>query len=295
MTEKKLLLIVNPNSGDGMARRWVYDMLEILSARYPLITVYFSKCVGDIIRVTKENAVSFDAVVCCGGDGTLNETINGLIAAGSRAELGYIPTGTVNDFATSHGIPKNIKAAVAKIAAGEPREYDVGVLGERCFSYVGAFGAFTEVSYLTPQVSKASFGKAAYVAEAIKSLPELKAYHAKVTYDGKTEEGDFIYGMFSNSKTVGGIRFFGNSEEHLLSDGFLEMTLVRFPQTLLELQNAVTGLLTQAPSPSVIRAKIEKAEIVFSEETPFTADGEFGGAFTDVTVRNIPHGIRVVE
>ena len=146
MPEKKLLLIINPNSGDGAARRWVYDMINILSAKYPLITVYFSKCTGDIIRAVCEYSEGYDAVVCCGGDGTLNETLNGLISIKSDAELGYIPTGTVNDFAGSHKIPKNIKMAIDKIANGEAHKYDIGRIGDRYISYGAAIGAFTAVA-----------------------------------------------------------------------------------------------------------------------------------------------------
>ena len=295
MSEKKLLLIINPNSGDGAARRWVYDIINILSAKYPLITVYFSKCTGDIIRAVCEYVGGYDAVVCCGGDGTLNEALNGLLITGSGAELGYIPTGTVNDFASSHGIPKNIKMAIDKIAQGEAHKYDVGKIGDKYFSYVAAFGVFTAVSYQTAQSKKASFGRMAYVAEAAKSLSELKSYQMTIKTSDTEISGEFIYGMFSNSKTVGGIRFFGDNEMDRLRDGMLDVTLVRYPKTAAELQSAVTGLLTMAESPMVVRLKAEKADIVFDEEVPFTADGEYGGSYAKVSITYVPNGINIIE
>ncbi len=295
MPEKKLLLIINPNSGDGAARRWVYDMINILSAKYPLITVYFSKCTGDIIRAVCEYSEGYDAVVCCGGDGTLNETLNGLISIKSDAELGYIPTGTVNDFAGSHKIPKNIKMAIDKIANGEAHKYDIGRIGDRYFSYVAAFGAFTAVAYQTSQTKKASFGKIAYVAEAAKSLAELKPYKMTIKTADTEISGEFIYGMFSNSKTVGGIRFFGDNEMERLRDGMLDVTLVRYPKNAAELQSTVTALLTMGESPMVVRLKAERADLIFEEEVSFTADGEYGGSYREVSVFDVPDGINIIE
>lgn len=295
MAEKKLLLIINPHSGDGAAKRWVFDMLSILSPVYPLITVYFSKCTGDIIRAVSEYASGYDAVVCCGGDGTLNETLNGLLITGNTAALGYIPTGTVNDFAGSHGIPRNIKMAIDKVARGKPEKYDVGRLGDKYFSYVAAFGAFTAVAYQTSQAKKASFGRIAYVAEAAKSLAELKPYNLTLKTESEEISGEFIYGMFSNSKTVGGIRFFGNNESDRLRDGLLDVTLVRYPKNAAELQSAVTGLLSMAESPMIVRLKSAKAELSFDKEVSFTADGEFGGTYTGVTVFDVPNAISIIE
>lgn len=295
MAEKKLLLIINPHSGDGAAKRWIYDMITILSPVYPMITVYFSKCSGDIIRAVSENIAGYDAVVCCGGDGTLNETLNGLLLTGSKAALGYIPTGTVNDFAGSHGIPRNIKMAIDKIARGKPEKYDVGRLGEKYFSYVAAFGAFTAVAYQTSQAKKASFGRMAYVAEAAKSLTELKPYKLTLKTENEEVSGEFIYGMFSNSKTVGGIRFFGNNESERLRDGLLDITLIRFPRNAAEWQGAISALISQSDSPMIVRMKAAQATLSFDTEVSFTADGEYGGTYTEVCVCDVPNSINIIE
>ena len=234
-------------------------------------------------------------MVCCGGDGTLNETLNGLISIKSDAELGYIPTGTVNDFAGSHKIPKNIKMAIDKIANGEAHKYDIGRIGDRYFSYVAAFGAFTAVAYQTSQTKKASFGKIAYITEAAKSLAELKPYKMTIKTADTEISGEFIYGMFSNSKTVGGIRFFGDNEMERLRDGMLDVTLVRYPKNAAELQSAVTALLTMGESPMVERLKAERADLIFEEEVSFTADGEYGGSYREVSVFDVPDGINIIE
>ena len=293
--EQNVLLIINPNSGDGEAKRWVYDMTAGLLSRFDFVTVYFSKCAGDIMRVVREKSASYDAVVCCGGDGTLNETISGLYLAGTSPMLGYIPTGTVNDFATSHKIPKGIKGAIEKIVAGTPVEYDVGLLGDRPFSYVAAFGAFTDVAYLTPQEIKASFGRTAYIAEAAKRLFSLTPIEVSFTHEGKQITDKFIYGMVANSKTVGGIRFFEGNSADSLRDGKLEVLLIRFPDTAGQLQQALSGILTQKANDFVYKFTAPEITFRFGGSAPWTLDGESGGDSPEVTVKCLPSRIRVIE
>lgn len=295
--EKRLLLIVNPNSGDGIARHWVYDMIDILSKRYESVTVYFSKGVGDIIRFAQENARNFDALVCCGGDGTLNESLNGILSCGARIPMGYIPTGTTNDFATSHKIPKNIKAAIQRLVTAAPHPYDTGTLGERAFTYVAAFGAFIDVCYKTPQSDKASFGKMAYVAEGAKRLSELKVHRLTVTDSERTVTGDFIFGMVSNSTSVAGFRFFPSETPEMLSDGKFEVTLVNYPNTAAELQQALRELtMPQLPSKLVTRFTTKDAKFTFMDSPPdWTLDGEYGGTYRTVNVSVNPGGILLLE
>ncbi len=295
--EKNVLLIINPNSGDGEAKNWLYDMAAAFLSRYELVTVYVSKCRGDIIRTVKEKAGDYDAVICCGGDGTLNETITGICKSGKDIPLGYIPTGTVNDFATSHGIPKGIRGAIDKIVSGAPRRYDIGLLGDHPFSYVAAFGAFTDVAYLTPQGSKASFGKAAYFAEGMKRLLSLSPIRARITADGKELRGDFIYGMVANAKTVGGFHFFDAGRSELLSDGMLDLLLIRYPKTPIAFQETLMGLLNpKIQNDAVIRLHGKEFQFSFpSGKTPWTLDGEFGGDHETVSVQCLPSRIRVIE
>lgn len=295
--EKRLLLIVNPNSGDGIARHWVYDMIDILSKRYESITVYLSKSTGDIIRFSSENAKDFDALVCCGGDGTLNESVNGLLNSGIDIPIGYIPTGTTNDFATSHKIPKNIKASIQRLVTAEPHRYDAGYLGERAFTYVAAFGAFIDVCYKTPQNDKASFGKMAYVAEGAKRLSDLKPYHLTVSDGERTVTGDFIFGMISNSVSVAGFKFFPSETPDMMSDGVFEVTLVKFPNTAAELQQGLRELtVPNSPSKLVTRFTVKKATFTFKGDIPdWTLDGEYGGTFNEIEAGVMPGKIFLLE
>lgn len=238
----------------------------------------------------------YEAMVVVGGDGSLNEAIGGILLSGTDIDLGYVPTGTVNDFATSHGIPKNIKMALEKIADGEPKKCDVGSLNGRFFSYVAAFGAFTDVAYLTSQKSKETFGKIAYVAEAATRILKLKPI--KMTYElgGERISGEYIYGMASNSKTIGGIVFYGSEGEEFLRDGELEITLVKYPFSSSELSAALVGLINpSANTKQVVKFRASSIKFEFEEETPFTVDGEFGGSFSSVDIKNIEGALSLIE
>lgn len=296
--EKKVLLIVNPNSSDGIARNWVFEIIETLSKRYESVTVYLSKCAGDIIRYVSENAKGYDSIVCCGGDGTVHEVLNGIYRCGEKIPLGYIPTGTTNDFAVTHGIPKNIKSAMQIIPSAEAHEYDAGLLDDMAFTYVAAFGAFIDVTYKTPQNSKASFGWMAYIAEGAKRLPDLKPYSLRVETDEKEISGDFILGMVSNTKSVGGMGFLmaGETTEKL-SDGVLDVMLISYPDTAAKLQQVIRELtVPSTPQNLVMRFTTEKIKFTFLSDPPeWTADGEFGGKFESVTVKVLPREILLLE
>lgn len=293
---KRVLLIVNPKSGDGIAVRWVADMVSMLSKKYDFVTVYFSKKQGDILNIASEYSGEYEAMVVVGGDGSLNEAIGGILLSGTDIDLGYVPTGTVNDFATSHGIPKNIKMALEKIAGGEPKKCDVGSLNGRFFSYVAAFGAFTDVAYLTSQKSKETFGKIAYVAEAATRILKLKPIKMTYELDGERISGEYIYGMASNSKTIGGIVFYGSEGEEFLRDGELEITLVKYPFSSSELSAALVGLINPAANTKqVVKFRASSIKFEFEEETPFTVDGEFGGSFSSVDIKNIEGALSLIE
>lgn len=293
---KRVLLIVNPKSGDGIAVRWVADMVSMLSKKYDFVTVYFSKKQGDILNIASEYSGEYEAMVVVGGDGSLNEAIGGILLSGTDIDLGYVPTGTVNDFATSHGIPKNIKMALEKIAGGEPKKCDVGSLNGRFFSYVAAFGAFTDVAYLTSQKSKETFGKIAYVAEAATRILKLKPIKMTYELDGERVSGEYIYGMASNSKTIGGIVFYGSEGEEFLRDGELEITLVKYPFSSSELSSSLVGLINpSANTKQVVKFRTSSIKFEFEEETPFTVDGEFGGSFSSVDIKNIEGALSLIE
>lgn len=294
---EKLLLAINPNSGDGIAKHWIYEMVSLLSDKYKFITVYLSKARGDIMNTVSACAKDYDAVICCGGDGTLNETLNGVCKSGKDIPVGYIPTGTTNDFASSHGIPKNIKAALGQLAQAEPHRYDIGRLGDRIFSYVAAFGAIIEVCYKTPQADKASFGRMAYLAEGAKKLQDLKPINMKITCGERIIYGDFVFGMVTNSLSAGGFKMFPGGTVDMLKDGKFEVTLVSYPQNIAEFQQAVKALFTPSvESKLVTRLTAEKVTMEFSGDPPeWTVDGEFGGKYEKIDAEILPGKLLLLE
>ena len=283
---KKLLWIVNPHAGRGaMSGKVIGCVTAFQQAGYD-VTIYVTQGAQDATRVTRERAAEFDRIVCAGGDGTLNEVVTGLMACEERPPLGYIPAGTTNDFALSLDIPK-VPAEAAVVAAGDRLQaLDIGQFNDRYFNYIAAFGVFTEVSYATPQQSKNIFGRAAYIMEGVKSLTNIREHHICVESEEMTIEDDFIYGMVSNSVSVGGFKTI-TPDGVALDDGLYEVLLVYPVENPMELQWLVNDLLTHNMESSRF-VYFRTARITFdsTDEISWTLDGEFGGAMQHAEITN---------
>lgn len=291
--ERSILFLVNPHAGRSEIRGKLLEVIQIFSEGGFEVTVRPTLYPGEIPKILRRSAGRFDIVVCCGGDGTLNETLNGLMPLSVRPPLGYLPGGTVNDFAASLGIPRSPTEAAQTIVRGDSCRIDVGRFAERYFSYIAAFGAFTEVSYQTPQQSKLLLGRTAYILEGIKRLPELKAYPMRVEGDGFSCEGDFLFGMVSNSSSVGGFRL-GDRQRVSMTDGLLEVTLVRNPQNVSQLTAVINSILRQDFDSEFVHSfKSAHARFVSPNAVPWTLDGEFGGSPGEVSVSVASRAIRV--
>lgn len=281
-TMKKMLFVFNPNSGKGQIRNHLLNIIKTFSEAGFEITIYPTKATNDGYEHIKKSEGRYDLVVCSGGDGTLNETVAAIMEyQGEKPQIGYIPSGTTNDFATSLSIPKNMRIAAEHIAKGRPKKCDIGIFNGRSFNYVAAFGAFTDVSYETPQQMKNILGHQAYIIEAVKRLSTLKSYNLKIICDGEVIEDEFIYGMISNAKSVGGIKGLVGKDVKL-NDGLFELTFIKQPKNPLEFQQILGGFLTQTmEDKSMIYArKVSKARIESENQVPWTLDGEFGGEHT---------------
>ncbi len=286
---------MNPKAGKGVIRQRFLEVVdEFVKSGYEVV-VRTTQRAGEIPEILKQMQGPVDKIVCCGGDGTFNETVCGLLETGLQVPLGYIPAGTVNDFAASHLIPTAPLEAAKTAAAGAPELCDVGKLGERCFAYVAAFGAFTDVSYQTPQPMKALLGRLAYIVEGIKRLPHLKAYPMKIIYGDQVVEDSFIYGMVSNSKTVGGFKLPSGGEIRM-DDGLLEAVFIRKPETMADRQEIVNALLRQdLDSPLICKLQVRQLELAPREKIPWTVDGEFAGEYGRVAVRCLPRAVTILS
>lgn len=283
---KKMLFVYNPRSGKGLIRTHLSTILEMFSAAGYDITVYPTKCGMDACEVVQNRAADFDMVVCSGGDGTLDEVVTGLVNGRKHCPVGYIPAGSTNDFANSLGIPKQMDQAARVILEGEPFRCDIGKFNDDYFVYVAAFGIFTDVSYQTKQELKNVLGHAAYLIEGMKRMGTWKSCHLRFESQECSGEGEFVFGMITNSNSVGGIKGLpGKNVE--LNDGLFEVMLVHAPQNLSNWQDIITAVLMQEESGnSVVRFKSKRIEIFSDEAIAWTRDGENGGEHTHVICEN---------
>ena len=229
---KKLLFLFNPHAGKAQIKNKLLQIVDIMVKGGYDVTIYPTQAREDAFRMVYDRAAEFDRIVCSGGDGTLDEAVSGMILSGNKIPLGYIPAGSTNDFANSLKIPKDMVKAAEIAISGEPFACDVGMFNEEPFVYVAAFGIFTAVSYKTSQEWKNILGHAAYILEGVKSLTEITSYRLRVECEDAVIEDEFIYGMISNSNSVGGFKNM-TGKNVLLDDGKFEVTLIRKPKNIV--------------------------------------------------------------
>ncbi len=291
---KKLLFVLNPHAGKGMMKNKLLPLVQTFTEGGYDVTVRPTLRAHETTEIVKRLAPMHDVVVCCGGDGTLNETITGLMQCDAHPILGYLPAGTVNDFASSLSISKNIAKSSQLVLKGEPVLCDVGAFNGQYFVYVAAFGAFTEVAYTTPQQSKNILGRVAYFMEGISHLNKIKSYRLSVEYEGGRVEDEFIFGMITNSVSVGGMSLI-KPERIALNDGQFEVCLIKMPKNAIELQLIIHALITRKPDPNFMYVfKASRLHIFSETEVPWTLDGEFGGDLSEVMVDIKKSAIRIL-
>ena len=285
--KKKVLLVVNPCAGKNKSRAGTYDIVERFSSAEYDFKVKTTKCEGDATNIVKKHGEDKDLIVCCGGDGTLNETINGVMQLSKRVPVGYVPAGATNDLASTMRLPKDIGEATDIIMEGHTNGYDIGLFNNRFFSYVASFGFGCSLAYGTSQKMKNKLGHAAYVIDgAVLKLPqllkELKPMHLKMEYDGGFIEDDFYFGAISNSTSVAGT-FKYDPDDIKLDDGLFEVLLVRRvknPLDILKLMKKINK--KEFDGDQLLFFKTTKARIVFTEAQDWTLDGEYGGKQKDI-------------
>ncbi|MBQ9608217.1 MAG: YegS/Rv2252/BmrU family lipid kinase [Lachnospiraceae bacterium] len=287
--EKRLLFIINPNAGRTAIKNDLFEIILIFSRAGYEVTTYPTKDAGDAERKVIADGSKYDLIVCAGGDGTLENTVSGYMKMGDdKVSLGYIPCGSTNDFARTVAIPPNKIQAAKDIVEGSPKCLDVGQFADKYFIYIASFGVFTEVSYGTDQSLKKVMGHAAYVIEGIKDLANIKAYKLEADFDGKSVSGEFIFGMITNSLSVGGFKLRG-SKHVVLDDGKFDCLLVRKPENVTDVQRILTQVLTnniEDKDEIFYITKASKVVIKSEEAIKWTLDGEFGGELNDVTIIN---------
>ena len=291
---KKLLFIYNPNAGKGLIKPKLSDVLDIFVKAGYEVTVYPTQKYRDGYHKVRHFKEQYDLVVCSGGDGTLDEVVTGMMKRTEQIPIGYIPTGTTNDFARSLHIPKDMLKAADTAVNGMVFPCDVGKFNEDIFVYIAACGLFADVSYQTKQEVKNVLGHLAYVLEGMKRLYNVPSYRIKVTHDDQIIEDEFIFGMVTNSRSIGGFRnMVGKSI--VFDDGEFEVTLIKTPKNPLALQEIIAALLIeQIDTKHMYTFKASSLKLESLEEIPWTLDGEFGGEHDEVLIENQRQKLRIM-
>ncbi|MDO4313916.1 MAG: YegS/Rv2252/BmrU family lipid kinase [Eubacteriales bacterium] len=283
---KKMLFVYNPHAGKGLLKSKVSDIVDIfVKAGYDVV-VYPTQAYRDAYRKISEFTEEYDLVVCSGGDGTIDEVVTGMMGREKKIPVGYIPTGTTNDFANSLKIPKDFLAAADNAVHGAAFPCDIGQFNDDVFVYIAAFGLFTDVSYETKQEIKNVLGHMAYVLEGAKRIFNVPSYKIKVIHDDEVITDEFIFGMVTNSRSVGGFRnMIGKNVK--FDDGEFEVTLIRKPSNPIELQEIIAALLIeQIDTKHMYTFKAKQISFESIEEIPWTLDGEYGGSHDYVEIIN---------
>ena len=291
---KRLLFIYNPTAGKGEIRGSLSYILEEFSGRGYEVVVHPTTRAMDATRVMQEWGDSFDMIVCSGGDGTLDEVVTGMLSGRFSRPVGYIPAGSTNDYASSLGLPMQLQSAAKAIMEGTIYPCDIGRMNDSYFVYVAAFGAFTHVSYDTPQDMKNMLGHMAYVIRGMMSLPTLRAFHAHFESQEQSGTGDFLVGMVTNSNSVAGFRGITGPNVDL-NDGLFEVTLVRMPAVpAVEWPGILTALMNGGTNKYLVTFKTARLEFWFDEEVSWTRDGEFGGNHRHLVIENLPRALPII-
>jgi len=287
---QNVLLIINPVSGRKTARMKLYEIVDFMSRNDCKTTIFTTSRKGEATEIVKTHATEYDRIVCCGGDGTLNEVFTGITELGIQIPVGYVPTGTTNDLANALGLTSETPKALNTAIYGEKKSLDIGEFNDtQFFSYVASFGAFTKTSYATPQWMKNVMGHTSYLVYGIADIKDIRSHKTKIITDGLEISGEFVFGSVSNSTVLGGV--FKFPEDSIdFSDGKFEVLLVKTPRTPRDMQSILNAILNQEYNEdTVLFFKASFLTFIFEESTPWTIDGEFAGTMEQVTIKNL-HG-----
>ncbi len=289
---KKVLLIINPCSGKMKSKTALFDIARVFSSKGYDVSVKITEAQKDAERFAEK--AKCDTIVCCGGDGTLSEVLNGALRQKNPPAIGYVPAGTTNDFAQSIGLEFTPSKAAKAIAEGKERDFDAGLFCDRKFMYVASFGLFTESSYTTPQTQKNTLGHFAYILEGIRELSSIKSYRMKIECNDRVFEGDYIFGAVSNSTSIGGIMKL-DSRIVKFNDGVLELMLIKSPKNPIDLTKILYCLNNQVYDENYVQfVQTEKIKITTQTPPSWSLDGEFVAGAEEINIEVIPKAFRMI-
>lgn len=294
MEKKKMLFIYNPRAGKAKIRSNLLDIIDIFAKAGYEVTAHPTQMKGDGARAVKERKLGYyDIIVCSGGDGTLDEVVSGMMQCDRKIPIGYVPAGSTNDFANSLHIPRDMIKAAETVIQGKTFGCDIGAFKDDFFVYIAAFGLFTDVSYETPQDIKNVLGHMAYILEGMRRLSNMRAYRMKVESDELSVEAEFLFGMITNSTSVGGFRRITGKYVRL-DDGEFEVVLIKKPANAIELNLVMAALIDRRVNTDCMYCfKTSSLRLTSQEEVAWTLDGEFGGRHREVTIKNLKQALEI--
>ncbi len=292
--KKRMLFIVNPSSGTLKIKDSLLEVCQIFCNNGYEINLNVTKYISDAVQEALDRDEPYDLIVVCGGDGTFNGAVSTIIKHDEHPPIGYIPSGSTNDFARTVGLSGSPTDIARQIMSGFPRTLDLGSFNNSYFSYVASFGAFTEASYNTPQDLKNKLGHLAYVLEGVKDLSTLEPCHMRISYRDKELEGNYIWGAVCNSTSIGGlIRL--NQALIDLNDGIFEVMLIKAPRTIIDLAKIITSITTQVYDPDVVQFfQTDELTIYPETEVPWTLDGEYAPGSKEIHIKNIHNAFQLI-
>ncbi len=285
----KIYLIVNLVAGKAMISDNLGNIINEFTKIGGEVTVHPTQSSQDAVDSAYyacEN--NFDILICAGGDGTLSQCLQGIMKSQNHLTVGYIPAGSTNDFAQSLDIPKNIMEAVHWIIDGKPTNCDIGRFNDDYFIYIAAFGAFTNITYETPQKIKNTLGHTAYILNGLMQITSIRSKRMRIEYNNNVIEDDFLFGMVTNSSSVAGLL---SINDFMLDDGVFEVVLIKKPSNLVQLKQIVQSLLNISEEINKEYIKFFRTDkITFTcldkEPATWTRDGEYGGDSMKCVISN---------
>ena len=286
--KKRIFFVFNMHAGKARIKTKLSDILNTFTEKGYEVTAYPTQYAGEAVLRIEALEDGYELVVCSGGDGTLDEVVTGMMRRPEEKQIpiGYIPAGSTNDFAKSLGLPQKMEDAAARIMAGKRFPCDIGAFNQDYFVYIAAFGIFTDVSYQTDQQMKNVLGHMAYILEGMKRLTNITSYKMKLRWEDREVEDDFLFGMVTNSRSVGGFKSIIGTEV-VLDDGVFEVTFIKRPKNLLELNETLTALvLAEIDERYMYSFRTSRLTVEAEAEVPWTLDGEYGGDHRAAVIEN---------
>jgi diacylglycerol kinase (ATP) len=291
---KRVLLIVNPKAGKLKTRNRLFALVKQISMRADVCNMVITRRPADATTLVEKNHAKYDIIACLGGDGTLNEVITGIINVESEVSLGFIPAGTTNDFARSHQMVRNIRQAADDIMTGHVHALDVGQFENHYFSYIASFGAFTAVSYKTPQTAKNMLGYIAYLLYSVNHFASLRRHRVTIKINGESVVEDVIFLAVTNSTSVAGMLKYPKDKVKT-NDGLLELLIIRYPKNISQWVEIVRELSKgNYQHPLIEMRSVSSLSIESTEALNWCLDGEFGGAYKKANIQCLPKRINFI-